>query len=168
MVAIGALALLFAALCTWLSGRGILKRSTLIDERIWALGLLAIFVSDWMNRPWGLFGGPSIRGEILIAFAVMFWSIRTDPERGSYSWIAPGINNAAGVVLLPGLQTAHSFSPDDHAMFIFRLKLLRENFPSIPFWSPLWNAGFDARDFFATGALNVFLLAAPLVSRCPD
>jgi hypothetical protein len=48
-------------------------------------------------------------------------------------------------------------------MFLFRLRLLKENFPSIPFWSPLWNAGFDARDFFATGALNAFLLASPLI-----
>jgi hypothetical protein len=56
---------------------------------------------------------------------------------------------------------------DDHAMFIFRLKLLKENFPSIPFWSPLWNGGFDARDFFATGALNAFFLASPLVYLFP-
>ena len=52
-------------------------------------------------------------------------------------------------------------------MFIFRLKLLKENFPSIPFWSPLWNGGFDARDFFATGALNAFLIASPLVYPFP-
>jgi hypothetical protein len=46
-------------------------------------------------------------------------------------------------------------------MFIFRFQLLRENFPVIPFWSPSWNGGIDARDFFATGSLNTFLLAAP-------
>jgi hypothetical protein len=52
---------------------------------------------------------------------------------------------------------------DDHAMFILRLKQLREHFPFIPFWSPVWNAGIDARDFFATGALNPFILGAPLI-----
>ena len=41
--------------------------------------------------------------------------------------------------------------------------LLKQNFPNIPFYYPLWNAGIDARDFFATGTLNVFFLASPLL-----
>lgn len=164
-VAIGTLALLVAALMNWLSGRGLLKRAALLDERVWALGLLAIFISDWMNRPWGLFGGPSIRGELLVATFSMYWLIRTG--RVGFLLALPVISAALLMWSFFLASDGDLLFSDDHAMFIFRLKLLQENFPSIPFWSPLWNAGFDARDFFATGALNVFLLAAPLLYAAP-
>lgn len=57
----------------------------------------------------------------------------------------------------------HTINSDDHASFIFRLSMLKEHFPNIPFYYPGWNAGLDARDFFATGALNVFFLFFPLI-----
>jgi hypothetical protein len=56
---------------------------------------------------------------------------------------------------------------DDHASFIYRLSLLRSEFPNIPFFNPFWNAGSDARDFFATGALNFFLLFSPVLYAFP-
>jgi hypothetical protein len=52
---------------------------------------------------------------------------------------------------------------DDHPVFLFRLISLKENFPFIPFFNPLWNGGIDARDFFATGALNVYIPFWPLI-----
>jgi hypothetical protein len=52
---------------------------------------------------------------------------------------------------------------DDHPTFLYRLWLLKQNFPFVPFYNPLWNGGIDARDFFATGTLNVFFLMAPLI-----
>ena len=52
---------------------------------------------------------------------------------------------------------------DDHGPFLFRLIQLKENFPNIPFYSPLWNAGIDAREFFPSGVLNVFLIFSPLI-----
>jgi hypothetical protein len=162
---LGALVLIFAACSNWLTGRGLLKRSALVDERVWAAGLVAIFLSDWMNRPWGLFGGPSIRGELLVAFAVAYWIIRS--ERIGLFLALPVVSVALLVWSFFLASDGSLLFSDDHAMFIFRLKLLRENFPLIPFWSPLWNAGFDARDFFATGALNAFLLAAPLIYSAP-
>jgi hypothetical protein len=163
--ALGILALILAALSNWLTGRGLLKRSCLTDERVWAAGLVAIFLSDWMNRPWGLFGGPAIRGELLVASAVTYWIIRT--ERIGLLLALPVVSAALLVWSFFLASDGSLLFSDDHAMFIFRLKLLRENFPFIPFWSPLWNAGFDARDFFATGALNAFLLALPLLYSAP-
>lgn len=52
---------------------------------------------------------------------------------------------------------------DDHATFLYRLIMLKENFPHIPFYNPLWNAGIDERYFFATGTLNIFFLLAPFI-----
>jgi len=56
---------------------------------------------------------------------------------------------------------------DDHPTFMYRLTMLKENFPNIPFYGTLWNGGTDERDFFATGALNVFLLFSPLIYSFP-
>ena len=47
---------------------------------------------------------------------------------------------------------------DDHGSVIYRLALLKENFPAIPTYDTEWNAGTDWRDFFATGILNVFFI----------
>ncbi|MFN4895615.1 MAG: hypothetical protein ACK5GN_08580 [Pseudomonadota bacterium] len=155
-----------AACVSYLIGQGWLKKESFTERRIWTLGLLAIFISDWMNRPWGLFKGPTIRGELFVGAIICFilfhyrlWS------RFFASWpmVVIGLLIWSFSVAANGMMI---FS-DDHPMFLFRLKLLRENFPSIPFWSPLWNAGFDARDFFATGALNAYLLSAPLVHLFP-
>lgn len=52
---------------------------------------------------------------------------------------------------------------DDHPSFMYRLQLLSSMFPKIPFYNPEWNAGVEARDFFSTGALNVFFLSWPIL-----
>lgn len=127
---------------------------------VWGSAVAALFFSHWLCRPYSFLQGPLIRGEMLLFFGITFLSMRIL----SHSlW--------RGFALLASLLLAWSFFEasggkllfmDDHAMFLFRFKLLREHFPSIPFWSPVWNGGIDARDFFATGALNTFILAAPL------
>lgn len=160
-VALGVCAIILVAFLHWFTGRGKLRRNLLLDERVWALGLVAIFISDWMNRPWGLFGGPSVRGEILVAGLVAYWLLRAG--RTGFFLGLPILSVALLVWSFFLASDGSLLFSDDHAMFIFRLKLLRENFPFIPFWSPLWNAGFDARDFFATGALNAFLIGSPLL-----
>jgi len=137
------------------------RREDLTDSRVWALGLIVLFISDWITRPYAFFQGPAIRGELLIGCLCSCALIRRYWQ-GLVPWlliscvvflIATFLSISKGALLIS----------DDHAMFLFRLHLLKENFPSIPFWSPLWNAGFDARDFFATGALNAFILASPLL-----
>jgi len=52
---------------------------------------------------------------------------------------------------------------DDHPSFLYRLQLLMDEFPSIPFYNTEWNAGYSAREFFPSGVLNVFFLSAPIL-----
>jgi hypothetical protein len=147
---------------------GLRRRPTLQDfahPGVWSLGLVAVFFSSWLCRPYSFFQGPDFRREIavatVVACALSFipWKrlLLVIPIATSLWSIWTFLKQARGSILFV----------DDHAMFIFRLKLLKENFPSIPFWSPVWNAGIDARDFFATGALNAFALASPLVYLFP-
>lgn len=126
----------------------------------WGSTLIIIFLSHWLCRSYSFIQGPLIRGELILFFLAAFLATNAI-ARSSLRWLP----------ILSSLLLLWSFFEaaggkllfmDDHAMFLFRFKLLREHFPFIPFWSPLWNAGIDARDFFATGALNAFILASPL------
>lgn len=130
-----------------------------------ALGLVVLFLSDWLSRGYNLMQGPSIRGEIILCSLLFLFILHLRATRILY--VLPILTifllcwsffEASGGRLL--------FS-DDHATFFYRLTLLKENFPLIPFYNPLWNAGTDARDFFATGALNFFLLCSPLIYSFP-
>jgi hypothetical protein len=53
---------------------------------------------------------------------------------------------------------------DDHPAFLYRLAQLKENFPVIPFWNPSWNGGVEAREFFPSGALGLFLVWWPIIA----
>lgn len=122
--------------------------------------LVLLFFSGWLTKPYSLLQGPSIRGEILLFTLLMFslWK-----HRSILLWLSLPFTVVA--LTLWFLDSAHGrllFS-DDNPTFLYRLLLLKENFPHIPFYNPLWNGGIDARDFFATGALNVFLLFSPLI-----
>lgn len=155
-----------AIFASYLRGKGLPSKESFLDGRAWTGGLLAIFFSDWITRPWGLFKGPAVRGELILGGLICFLLLRRVAWIHFFtSWplVAAGLLIWSFAVASNG---ALLFS-DDHAMFLFRLKLLKENFPSIPFWSPLWNAGIDARDFFATGALNAFFLGAPFLYAFP-
>lgn len=57
---------------------------------------------------------------------------------------------------------------DDHPSFLYRLILLRDHFPFIPFYNPSWNAGYSAREVYPTGALNLYLLGYPFVHWLGD
>lgn len=159
---VAALALIWINTLSVIRGRGLLKLADYLDLRAWSLGLVAITISDWIARPWGLFSGAHLRGEIILACVVAYTLL--DRRR----WVRllsvwPIVSIALLLWSFYIAADGDLLFADDHAMFLFRLKLLKENFPSIPFWSPLWNGGIDARDFFATGALNAFLIASPII-----
>lgn len=127
----------------------------------WGVMLPILFLTDWLCRNYSFFPGPSIRGEVFLGLAASWIVLRR------HLWL-PFPALAATAILMAmysffGESEGRLLFSDDHATFLFRLQLLKENFPSIPFYSPLWNGGFDARDFFATGALNFFLLGLPFV-----
>lgn len=135
------------------------------SPRVWTLGLVAIFISAWLCRPYSFFQAPWFRKDIAVASVIAFALSYTSWKR--FLVALPLLTSLISIVTFLSESRGELLFIDDHAMFIFRLKLLKENFPFIPFWSPLWNAGIDARDFFATGALNAFLIASPLVYLFP-
>lgn len=57
---------------------------------------------------------------------------------------------------------------DDHPSFLYRLELLKEHFPRIPFYNPEWNAGYSAREFLASGMLNIWLIVGPVIKFLGD
>lgn len=136
-------------------------RSLRLAESGFAWGMLLVALTDWIVRPYNLLQGEFIRGE-LILWSLVFAALL----RGHTYSILRLVLPAATVILLSCFFVeAHGrllFS-DDNPTFMYRLALLKQNFPFIPFYNPLWNAGIEARDFFATGSLNVFLLFSPLL-----
>jgi hypothetical protein len=118
------------------------------------LAIIAWFLSDALTRQYSWFYGLPIRGEILLCGAFGLWLLVRAPQR-----VLVGV--AVVAALLPAIAfLSHLGSrlmiSDDHASFYYRLLMLREQLPFVPFYNTDWNGGFDARDFFATGALNVF------------
>lgn len=131
-----------------------------LDPLGFAFGVVLLVATEWLDRPYNLFQGPLIRGELFFATALAWLLLRT---RSLLVWHALPVFGALllGISFFTVSKGALLLS-DDHASFVYRLLLLRENFPFIPFYNPLWNAGVDARDFFATGALSPFLMFLPL------
>lgn len=124
------------------------------------LGLVLLFFSDWLTRGFNLFQGPPVRGEFITVFLLVIFFLHRISKN-----LLLGYSIASAVVLFSIFLIQSKGFPllsDDHASFIFRLTLLKDHFPSIPLYHPWWNAGLDARDFFATGALSFFFLTAPL------
>lgn len=136
-------------------------RTLQLDVRGFACGLLVMFVSDWPTRSYNLLQGPFIRGEIILGALFTLWLVRTQ-STDLFRYLLP-LSIALFMSCFLIESRGRLLFSDDNPTFLYRLMLLRENFPSIPFFNPLWNAGIESRDFFATGSLNVFLLFAPLI-----
>ena len=126
-----------------------------------ATGLLILYLSDWLLRGYNLLQGPLIRGEILI-LAVFVFILLKYRNIEIISWLLP-LSILIFFLCFISISAGRTIFSDDHATFFYRLAILKKHFPYIPFYNPLWNGGIDARDFFATGALNLFLLASPLI-----
>lgn len=144
-----------------------------VQPLIFSLGLVLVFTTDWLIKSYNLFQGPAIRGEIILFTLAVLLSFNylvkfKDNNRLNLVilvltalWII-----SYGYLFISRSQGRLIFA-DDHATFFYRLQLLKDNFPRIPFYYPLWNAGLDARDFFATGSLNFFLIFSPLIYSVP-
>lgn len=135
-----------------------------IKFEAFALMLIPLFFSDWFTRDYNLLQGPPIRGEMILAALATFFCLRARLMPFPLVVIASSLILSATFFYAADGRILFS---DDHPTFQFRLEQLRQTFPSIPFFHPLWNAGVDARDFFATGALNVFTIFAPLIYAFP-
>lgn len=125
------------------------------------LGLFLVFISDWLTKSYNFFQGPLIRGEILL-LALCAAAL---PQLGRIVALQflPFFTVVLTVASFFLVSKGRLLFSDDHAVFLYRLQLLKDNFPAIPFYNPMWNAGIDSRDFFATGSLNLFFLNLPLI-----
>lgn len=157
------LAPLSAALigCIIVAGRLWRTSPLRISPNVCAVGLVVYYFSDAFSRPYSLFLESAIRGEIILCGLVAYLLLRkTKLSLGLPLLLISILTMATAFLERSGGAPLHS---DDHSVFFFRLSLLATEFPNIPFYAPMWNGGFDARDFFATGAFGVYLLFAPLI-----
>ncbi len=138
---------------------GLLKTKFKIEPFGAFLSLILLLLSNTLNAPYNLLQGPIIKGEIILFSFFVFLFFKK-------------INIISFLLFLSPLFLFLIFSyessgglvwSDDNPTFLYRLELLKKFFPNIPFFYTGWNAGLDARDFFATGAINVFLLSYPLI-----
>ncbi len=124
-----------------------------------------LILSDWFARGFTLFQGPGFRGELL-AMGLLAMFILAKKVRLNFVPVF-----LVSVVLVVGeFLRASGGVPllmDDNGVFYFRLELLKRFFPNIPLYYTAWDAGLDARDFFATGALNLYFLYWPLIELFP-
>lgn len=159
-----ALLITFALLRLWT--RRIPLRSLVLSPWAFAWCLVLVFLSDWLCARYSLFRAPAIRGELLLGMFCTWLLLRFRRERLLISLVP--IATIALLLSVFLIQTSgRQIYSDDHSTFFYRLVLLKEQFPVIPFYYPFWNGGLDARDFLATGVLNIFFLAAPLIYAFP-
>jgi hypothetical protein len=144
-------------------------KSTTLEPKLNPLGaafiLPLLFFVDFLSRSYGFFPSDSFRGELLICGFLIFWLTRR-----SFNGIIRFLPPIAVIILTIAFliqAKGKILLFDDHASFFYRLEMLRQNFPNIPHYNPLWNTGIDARDYFSTGVLNVFAIFAPLIYLIP-
>lgn len=136
-------------------------RPLALDPGGFAFGLVLIFFSGWLDNDFALLHGAAIRGELILLslLPALLWP----RARSALIYCVAFITPVLLIWCFAQVAAGRLIFSDDHAVMIYRLTLLKQNFPSIPHYNPLWNAGIDARDFFATGILNVYLFFYPLI-----
>ena len=134
-----------------------------MDPRGFVVGLVVLFTIDWFTRGYSFLPGPEIRGELLLLFFLIFAFFKYIRKERFVIWGS----FLCCLLLFSGFLSyarGRLLFSDDHPVFLYRLILLREHFPDIPVYNPLWSMGRDTLHIFATGNLNIFLLFYPLVS----
>jgi hypothetical protein len=136
----------------------------LLRLEIIALAAAALFLTDLSFRPYTLFQRESIQLIALGAFLLsplFLWLFRY--HTGLFFHLLLLGSSVFGVLSFLDEANGRLLFSDDHASFLLRFMQLKKEFPAIPFYSPLWNAGYDAREFFPSGCLNFFFLFSPLI-----
>lgn len=116
--------------------------------------IIGWFLLDGLTRPYSWFYGLSIRGEIFTAGCLGIFLMLRVPT--ATLPVLFGLSIAIPSIAFLVYSDGKLLISDDHASFYYRLLLLKEQLPHIPFYNTEWNGGYDARDFFATGSLNVY------------
>ena len=127
--------------------------------------IVAYFATDVLARPF-TFLSSGTRGSDLLWITLCVIALR--PIIGDWfhrTSIALGtlmiVGLALGGAFLSYLH-GHVLWSDDHPSFLYRLALLQDQFPELPFYNTDWNAGYWAKEFYAVGVLNVYFLTLPL------
>jgi hypothetical protein len=152
-----------------------LSFSRFFSLQIICLGLFVILISNWLHDPYNIFIGPTSRGELLVCGLLstilgLRYLFTKDTTKEYFQVL---LSRIFGYLLITAIVICiYSFFKesngrllfsDDHSTFFYRLTLLKKFFPNIPFYMPFWNGGIDARDFFASGSLNIFTLFSPII-----
>ncbi|MDD2942084.1 MAG: hypothetical protein PHC51_03870 [bacterium] len=144
-----------------------------------ALFFLLFMISDFPGRGFALFVDPGGRSEVLllglsVVVGLALYQYANTGKGDVLRLLPQRFERIFSVGLLLFLQlvifvaweretNGQMLFSDDHPSFLYRLQLLRSEFPNIPFYNTQWNSGYQAREFFPSGVLNVYLLALPFV-----
>ncbi len=159
---------LFALLGRRFFGAGKLPFS--LNPHVAMAGFLLLLFSDYMTRRFIFYPTQLARLDLfVVGFAVLslfLIAARRDPRDVLQFVLSPFtlclVQISVFFVFL-GYADGRLIWSDDHPSFLYRLQLLYHNFPWLPFYNVDWNAGYNAREFFPSGVLNVFALAFPFV-----
>ena len=150
--------------------RGATEQRLLFQPVFIAAGSILVLLSDIPLRAFGFYTDANTLVHAcclgLPAAFFIFWrgrrQQRFDGIERLFSWpFLIFCQVTIAVLFLQHVDGRMIFS-DDHPSFLYRFYLLQQQFPSIPFYNPAWEAGYSAREFFASGIMNVFFLAYPL------
>lgn len=149
---------------TWLLTRSRFRIPSLFHIEGFLLFLILLICSDLAFRPHALVFSYTLVSDTLVAFilglGLVYLRIPVAP-------LLLVISMTLCFSLFFEASGGRILFSDDHSSFFYRLTQLKEHFPHIPFYNPLWNAGVEAREFFPSGILSVFLLFAPIIYLFP-
>ncbi|MCB0321934.1 MAG: hypothetical protein KDD69_00125 [Bdellovibrionales bacterium] len=142
-----------------------------LEPVVFLVGLVLLVASDYFGQPFGFFQSAAGRSELVIlGVCYALFSLTRYPRAADSFFSLPLLlfcQVALTILFLRHAEGRLLFS-DDHPSFLYRLHLLKEHFPAIPFYNPAWNAGYSAREFFPSGVMNVFFAAFPLLALGGD
>lgn len=150
----------------------ILKQRSLSRESLVGIAIcfaVLILLSDWPLRSFGILEALKSSGwsifhllclSLIAALTTFYISSR-------FLFILPLLLAALLSYKLLDVLNFNLLFSDDHPTFLFRLMSLKNSFPKVPNYNPLWNGGMEFRDFFASGSLSIYLLFYPLVHFFP-
>jgi hypothetical protein len=144
-----------------------------IEKILILLILLLVLISDYSASRFSFFLYSKGKFDLLLIFLPLFFVLSKEHYRQRFfsllltPWSVLVFQILITTIYFYNLDGALIYS-DDHPSFLYRLELLRQQFPKIPFYNPDWNGGYNAREFFATGVLNIFLLISPFLPFLPQ
>ena len=138
---------------------------------VFVFGLALVLAGDYMTKHFvfyayhahSLINPLSMLGLGLVLALIWVLFARKNPENVLFSPLVLLLCQAAITLVFIRHTAGRLILSDDHPSFLYRLNLVMDNFPNIPFYNPEWNAGSTAYDSLSTGTLNVFFLSWPLL-----